>query len=58
MASFDLKLTGSTFHGEAHVIADGKSTALLRVNPEQPWSAEELRKVAALLQSAAAMMEA
>jgi hypothetical protein len=55
---FNLKVTGTTFHGEARVIASGANAAVLQVNAEQLWSAEELRKVAAMLQSAASLMEA
>jgi hypothetical protein len=54
---FNLKLTGRTFHGEARVIASGANAAVIQVNGEQPWSAEELRKVAAMLESAAKLIE-
>jgi hypothetical protein len=41
---FNLKVTGTTFHGEAQVISSGRGAAVVHVNAEQVWSAEELRK--------------
>ena len=54
---FNLEVTRTTFHGEAQVISSGRSAAVVHVNAEQVWSAEELRKVAAMLESAARIME-
>lgn len=55
---FNLKLTGRTFHGEARVISYPQSgstsdsnAAVIQVNAEHPWSADELRKVAALVRA-------
>ena len=55
---FNLKLTGRTFHGEARVHASGTEGASIRINQEQVWTASELRQVAAMLESAARIMEA
>lgn len=53
---FNLKVTGRTFHEEARVIFNGANGdpacgagAHVQVNAEQLWSAEELRRVAAML---------
>jgi hypothetical protein len=53
----NLKMTGQTYHSIAMVSSDGK-VAHVSIKPESMWSPAELRKVAALLESAAKMIEA
>ena len=54
----NLKMIGQTYHSIAAVNSDGKDAARISINPESVWTPAELRKVAALLESAARMIEA
>jgi hypothetical protein len=55
----NLKMLGKLHQGEAVVHRRAaEKVAYIAIDKEQPWSPEELRQVASLLQSAATLMEA